>query len=207
MSDPGPGVVSRKALLFCISGPSGAGKGTIRQALAESHPEIQFCVSVTTRKPRPHEVPGVSYVFTDVTDFEARLSRGEFLESATVYGNRYGTPREPVERLLEQGSDVLLEKDVQGALAIKREMPQAILIFIAPPTVDELRSRILKRGTETADELARRLGYAELEMNQIRHFDYVVVNYEVVESVKVLRAIILAERHRTSNQVFDMGDM
>lgn len=192
--------VPRRGLLFVISGPSGAGKGTLRELLMKKHPELRHCVSVTTRKPRPGEIPGVSYIFTDPRDFESRLARGEFIETANVYGNLYGTPREPVETLLAQGCDVILEKDTQGALSIDKEMPEAILIFIAPPSVDELRARIEKRGTETPADAMCRLSWAEHELKQIKHFDYVVVNYEVEQSVEALRAIIIAERHRVKNQ-------
>ena len=183
--------------MFCISGPSGTGKGTIREAFERKHPDLEFCVSVTTRLPRPNEEPGVSYIFVGVDEFHQMAERGEFLETANVYGNYYGTPREPVTRLLEQGVDVLLEKDVQGALAIKQKMPEAVLVFIAPPSFDELRARIMKRGTETDNDVEVRLGWAEAELKQVRHFDYVVVNYEVAESVRVLDAIVVAERHRT----------
>lgn len=190
----------RKGLVYVISGPSGAGKGTIRDIVMRNHPELGFCVSVTTRKPRPGEISGVSYVFTDTGDFQEKLSRGEFLECATVYGNMYGTLRGPVDEKRYAGEDVLLEKDVQGALAIKKALPEAILIFIAPPSVGELRSRIEKRGTETARDMSIRLGSAREEITQIEHFNYVVVNYDVDEAVAVFEAIITAERHKVENQ-------
>jgi len=163
------------------------------------HPELAFCVSVTTRRPRAGEAAGVNYIFTDIQDFDRRAAKGEFLESANVYGNLYGTPHTPVEELLGQGRDVMLEKDPQGARSIKQIMPDAILVFIAPPSVDELKSRIMKRGTETDADLMHRLGCAGGEMNQIRRFDYVVVNYEVADSVMILEAIITAERHRVGD--------
>lgn len=196
----------KRGLLYVMSGPSGTGKGTIRDIVLKNHPELRFCVSITTRRPRPGEVDGVHYVFMSINDFEERLSRAEFLESANVYGNLYGTLRAPVEDCLVLGCDVLLEKDVQGALAIKQSMPEAVLIFIAPPSVDELRSRIMKRGTETAPDLARRLESARDELNKAEHFNYVVVNYVVEDSVKVLEAIITAERHRVRAEAV-VGDM
>lgn len=165
----------------------------------KSDPRLAFCVSVTTRRPRAGEIPGVNYTFVDVAEFRKREARGEFLESAEVYGNLYGTPRAPVEQLVQSGQDVLLEKDVQGALAIKKQMPFAILVFIAPPSVDELKARILKRGTETTEDVECRLGCAVREMDEIRHFDYVVVNYDIGRTTKVLEAIVTAERHRTRN--------
>jgi guanylate kinase len=164
-----------------------------------SNPGLAFCVSVTTRRARAGEIPGVTYTFVDVAEFRKREAQGEFLESASVYGNLYGTPRSPVVELLESGQDVLLEKDVQGALAIKRQMPFAILVFIAPPSVDELKQRIVKRGTESAEDLECRLGCAIREMDETRHFDYVVVNYDIDSTTQVLRAIVVAERHRTSH--------
>jgi len=182
--------------LFVISGPSGTGKGTIRDIVMQNHPELRFCVSVTTRRPRPGEIHGVPYIFITEDDFMGKRSRSEFLEDANVYGNFYGTLRSPVEECLIEGCDVLLEKDVQGALAIKASMPEAVLIFIAPPSVGELESRIKKRGTETAADVARRMDSARGELNQARRFDYVVVNYVVEDSVRVLEAIITAERHR-----------
>jgi guanylate kinase len=191
----------RKGLVYVISGPSGTGKGTIREILMRNHPELNFCVSVTTRTPRPGEISGVSYVFTDREDFQGKLSRGEFLECATVYGNMYGTLRGPVDEKRDAGEDVLLEKDVQGALAIKKALPEAILIFIAPPSVGELRARIEKRGTETKRDMDVRLGFARDEIGQIENFDYVVVNYHVQEAVAVFEAIITAERHRVENQL------
>jgi len=190
----------RKGLVYVISGPSGAGKGTIREVVMRNHPELNFCVSVTTRRPRPGEVSGSSYIFTDTGDFQEKLTRGEFLECATVYGNMYGTLRGPVDAIRHAGEDVLLEKDVQGALAIKKALPEAILIFIAPPSVGELRSRIEKRGTETASDMSIRLGFARDEIAQIEHFNYVVVNYSVNEAVAVFEAIITAERHKVENQ-------
>jgi len=188
--------MAKRGLLVVISGPSGAGKGTTREALMRGDPGLVFCVSVTTRRPRAGEIPGVNYTFVDVADFRKREAQGEFLESAQVYGNLYGTPRAPVEQLIESGQDVLLEKDVQGALAIKRRMPPAILVFIAPPSVDELKARILKRGTETAEDLECRLGCALREMHETQHFDYVVVNYDIDGTTRVLEAIVIAERHK-----------
>jgi guanylate kinase len=188
--------MGKRGLLFVISGPSGAGKGTTREALMRGDPGLAFCVSVTTRRPRAGEIPGVNYTFVDVADFRKSEAQGEFLESAQVYGNLYGTPRAPVEHLIESGQDVLLEKDVQGALAIQRRMPHAILVFIAPPSVDELKARILKRGTESAEDLECRLDCALREMDETRHFDYVVVNYDIDRSTQVLEAIVIAERHR-----------
>jgi len=162
-------------------------------------PGLAFCVSTTTRRPRAGETPGVNYTFVDVAEFRKREAQGEFLESARVYGNLYGTPRAPVEQLVQSGQDVLLEKDVQGALAIKQQMPQAILVFIAPPSVDELKARILKRGTETTEDLECRLGCALQEMDEVGHFDYVVVNYDIDRTTRVLEAIVIAERHRAQN--------
>ena len=140
-----------KGLLLVLSGPSGAGKGTICQMLREKLPDIGYSVSVTTRAPREGEVDGVSYFFKTVEEVKTMIAEGGLLEYAEVYGNYYGTPRDYVMDLLNQGKDVILEIDIQGALQIKKRFPDGVFVFIVPPSLDELSSRIYKRGTDSEE--------------------------------------------------------
>ena len=175
--------MSRRANLFIISGPSGAGKGTIVQRILEERPEVRLSVSCTTRPARPMEVEGVHYYFVSEREFLEMRDRGEFLEWAEVHGNLYGTPRKPVDAYLAQGDDVILEIDVQGAAEVKTAMPDARLIFIEPPTMQVLKQRLRKRSTELEDALSRRLSDAYDELRKKESFDGVIVNVDVEEAV------------------------
>lgn len=188
--------MGQKPLLLVVSGPSGSGKGTLCRALKEALPELKYSVSVTTRPPRRGEVHGVDYFFVSKEDFLRRLEAGEFLEWAEVYGNYYGTPRATVERWLEEGNDVLLELDVQGALKVKELFPQAVLVFIAPPSLEELGTRIAKRGTESEEDMRKRLSSAGLELEAAKHYDYVIVNDEAERALKELLEIIAREKEK-----------
>lgn len=179
-----------RARLFIISGPSGAGKGTIVQRILEERPEIKPSVSCTTRPARPMEVEGVHYYFIAERDFLAMRDRGEFLEWADVHGNLYGTPRKPVENHLSHGEDVLLEIDVQGAAEVKAAMPESCLIFIEPPSMQVLKQRLRKRSTEQEDALNRRLSDAYDELRRKGSFDGVVVNLEVEQAVSEVLALM-----------------
>lgn len=159
-----------------VSGPSGAGKGTVVRAVLEERPEVWLSVSATTRPMRPGEVDGVHYDFMRESAFIAMRDRGEFLESAEVYGNYYGTPRRPIERALSGGRDVICELDIQGALAVKRARPDAVLIFIEPPSLDELFLRLRGRGTEDPETLSRRMRAAYDEVKNKAAYDHIVVN-------------------------------
>ncbi|KJU71326.1 guanylate kinase [Clostridium baratii] len=186
----------KRGVLLVVSGPSGAGKGTICKALLEKHKEIYLSVSATTRSPRKGEVDGVNYYFTTKEEFVKRVEEGDFLEHAEVYGNYYGTPKSSVEKMLEQGKDVILEIDIQGALKVKENCEEGIFIFILPPSMEELKQRIIKRGSETPESLMTRFKSAYKEINYISKYNYAVVNDEVDLAVKKLEAIITAEKCR-----------
>ncbi|HON87542.1 MAG TPA: guanylate kinase, partial [Bacillota bacterium] len=169
----------RKGLLFVVTAPSGCGKGTLRRALLNEHPEIKFCPSITTRQPRPGEIDGVDYTFVSTPDFLRRKDNGEFVEWAEVYGNYYATPREDIEKAIAEGSLVIVEKDVQGARTLRQVYPEGIFIFILPPSMEELRRRIESRGTEKETEMAMRFDSARREIADLSDFDYVIINTDM----------------------------
>ncbi|MFH8249818.1 guanylate kinase [Microbacterium sp. B2969] len=169
-----------RSRLVVLAGPTAVGKGTVAAAIARQHPEIHLSVSATTRAPRPGEVDGEHYYFVDDAEFDRLVDDGELLEHATVHNRfRYGTPREPIERALGEGKTVLLEIDLQGARQVREADPSATLVFLLPPSWDELVQRLVGRGTEGAEERARRLRTAKVELAAQHEFDYRVVNDEV----------------------------
>ncbi len=178
-----------------LSGPSGAGKGSVRRRLLERM-SLRYGVSSTTRKPRPGEVDGREYSFLSRGEFERRIEAGEFIEWAEVYGNLYGTPRQPLLDWLTAGVDVVVEKDVHGASTLRQRCPFSVLVFIMPPTLAQLEQRVRGRGTEDDAQLGRRLARAAQEMEASRHYDYVIVNDDLEECVQTLAAVVTAERHR-----------
>lgn len=190
--------------LFIISGPSGAGKGTICQRLiADSDPErMCLSISMTTRTPRKGEVDGISYYFTTKEKFEEEVARGGLLEHAQVYGNYYGTPKGKVIEKLSQGIDVVLEIDIQGALKVKEAYPNGIFIFILPPSMAELRKRITGRGTDSKETIDLRLSQTLSEISYIDKYDYCVVNGELDEAVARVKAIATAEHSRVSKDIY-----
>jgi guanylate kinase len=183
----------QKGLLIVLSGPSGAGKGTVCKAMLPTMTTTNYSVSCTTRQPREGEVEGVNYFFKSVEEFKGMIERDEMLEWAEVYTNFYGTPRKYVDETLDAGENVLLEIDIQGALQVKKKFPNGVFIFLIPPSLDELRSRILGRGSETEESFNRRFGAASDEMSYISEYDYVVVNDEVEKASAKIKAIIAAE--------------
>ena len=171
--------------LVVLAGPTAVGKGTVANYIREHHPEVHLSVSATTRAPRAGEVEGVSYFFVDDAEFDRMVEAGELLEYATVHNAyRYGTPRGPVDAAIKNGHSVLLEIDIQGARAVRRAMPEARLVFMLPPTWDELVRRLIGRGTEDSAEQARRLETAKLELAAQGEFDYRVVNTDVAEAAE-----------------------
>ena len=194
----------RKGLLVVVSGPSGAGKGTICQALLEKTP-LAYSVSATTRKPRAGEVDGVNYHFLSVEAFEEMIEKDGLLEWAKVYDNYYGTPLKKVEEKLAAGEDILLEIDTQGAMKVREKFPEGVYIFILPPSLTELERRIRGRDTETEDVLQKRLAAAIGEIEAGKCYKYVVTNDEVDGAVDSVCAILAAERRLVARngELFD----
>lgn len=194
----------RKGLLVVVSGPSGAGKGTICQALLEKT-TLAYSVSATTRKPRAGEVDGESYYFLSVEAFEEMIEKDELLEWAKVYDNYYGTPLKKVEEKLTAGEDILLEIDTQGAMKVREKFPEGVYIFILPPSLTELERRIRGRDTETEDVLQKRLVAAIDEIEAGKCYKYVVTNDEVDSAVESVCAILAAERRLVARngELFD----
>ncbi|MEY4263348.1 MAG: hypothetical protein RLY88_1056 [Actinomycetota bacterium] len=179
--------------LTVIAGPTAVGKGTVVNYILEHFPQVKLSISATTREPRPNEVDGKDYFFLSMAEFDDLIARGEMLEYAVVHGqNKYGTPRKPVEEALAAGQLVILEIDIQGARLVKKALPDARLIFIAPPSWDELVHRLQSRGTESPAEQARRLETAKAELAAQQEFDHVVINDEVArcaaEVVELMQA-------------------
>lgn len=190
---------TRNGILFVISGPSGVGKGTVRNAVLPQVDGIQMSISATTRPPRAGEIDGRDYFFTTPARFQQMIANGELLEWALVYGNLYGTPSDFVASMLSQGKDVLLEIDIQGALQVKEKMPQGVFIFISPPSVEELSKRLCARGNDSQESIQIRLAACQEEMDHIRYYDYVVINDRIEDAVDKVRSIINAERCKRNN--------
>lgn len=188
---------SHKGLLIVISGPSGAGKGTICQKLLEQNNNLYLSVSATTRSPRVGEKDGVDYYFLTKEDFEHKIDNGNFLEYAQVYkGCYYGTPKDKVTDMLNKGYDVILEIDIQGALQVKENYPEGIFIFVMPPTMRDLRDRLVARKTETKEKIIERFTKAYKEVNEKAKYNYVVINDIVENAVQKVEAIMLSEKCR-----------
>ncbi|MGI8775143.1 MAG: guanylate kinase [Actinomycetota bacterium] len=179
--------------LFVISGPSGAGKGTLVRGVLERLPQYRLSISATTRPMRPGERQGIDYRFMSEQEFSAMRDRGEFLETAEVYGNHYGTPRAPIERSLASGHPVIAELDIQGAQAVKRAKPDAVLIFVEAPSLDDLFRRLRGRGTEDDENLSRRLRAAYEEVRSKGVYDHIVVNDHVERATDELVRILEEE--------------
>ena len=192
-----------KGRLIVISGPSGTGKGTICEELFKDD-NVVFSVSMTTRAPREGEVEGREYFFVTKEQFIESIENEGFLEHAQTFGNYYGTPREAVLEQMELGYDVILDIDTKGAKQVREAYPQSVLIFILPPSMEELKKRIIGRGTETEDSIKIRLGLAAHEMSLAKHYDYCVVNDDLDEAVKAVKAIIEAEHHRYDEDIDEM---
>jgi guanylate kinase len=179
--------------LIVISGPSGAGKGTVCTALLEKN-NFWISVSATTRSPRSNEIEGTNYYFLTKEKFLEKIASEDFLEHAEVYGNYYGTPKSEVLKVLETGRDVILEIDIQGALMVKKAYPKGVFIFILPPSMEELKNRITNRGSETPESLITRFTSAHKEISFVSKYDYAVVNDTVNSACDKIQSIIIAER-------------
>ena len=196
-----------QGLLLVVSGPSGAGKGTICSLLRKALPELAYSVSVTTRQPREGEVDGKDYFFKTVAQVKDMIFRGELLEYAQVYGNYYGTPKPYVQQLLNEGKDVLLEIDIQGALQIKKVFPDGVFIFVVPPSLEELRARIYKRGKDTEEVIEKRLKAATGELGYAGEYDYIIVNDVAEKAMQRVLTLLEAERYRAGRTYFIVDQM
>ena len=186
-----------KGLLIVMSGPSGAGKGTICKKLLEDDKKTKLSISMTSRDPRGSEVDGVDYYFVTKEEFEERINNDEFLEYATVHNNQYyGTPKGQIENDLNKGINVILEIDIQGALKIKEKVKEALFIFIMPPSMEVLKERLINRKTETKDKILERFKTAYKEINEFKKYNYVVVNDKLDDAVDKVKSIIKAEKCR-----------
>ena len=191
-----------RGLLVVVSGPSGVGKGTVRKALFEMpNHNLTYSVSMTTRKMRPGEVDGKDYYFVSREEFLKRVDEGKFLEHAEFVGNMYGTPLDKVNEKLEAGNEVVLEIEVEGALQVKKKVPDCVMIFIVPPGKQALYDRLRKRGTEPEEVIEQRINKANREFKLAKYYDYIVVNDEVNNAADRIMAIIRAEHARTSRSI------
>ena len=188
--------MERKGLLLVFSGPCGTGKGTVCKALVEGNLDLRLSISATTRSPRTGEVEGVNYIFLKKEDFKRMIAEGHFLEWAKVYGNYYGTPLPFIQKALEKGNDMMLEIDIQGAFQVREKIPEAVLIFVAPPSMADLKLRLNARGADSPEEIQKRLCCAIEEMKLACEYDYVIINDEVARAVEQAQAIIKAEKCR-----------
>ena len=186
----------KKGFLLVISGPSGVGKGTVLHDLMNTQKNLVYSVSVTTRKNRPGEIEGVSYFFKSHEEFEKMIEEDKFLEYAKVHDNYYGTPKDFVEEKINEGKIVILEIDVQGALNVKKNIDNGVYIFLAPPSLSELKNRIVNRGTETESDINLRMSNAKKELSYIKNYDYLVVNDHLNSAITSVNEIINAEKHR-----------
>jgi guanylate kinase len=185
-----------RGILIVLSGPSGVGKGTVCKALRSTAPELVYSVSATTRLPRAGEIEGVNYFFKTREQFKRLIDHDQMLEYAEYVGNLYGTPRQFVEETLNEGKDIILEIEVQGALMVKQKFPEGVFIFLLPPSLDELESRIVGRGTETEESIRSRMSVAMDEFRLMDYYDYAIVNDQVDKACSRIQAIIVAEHCR-----------
>ena len=198
--------MERKGLLIVVSGFAGSGKGTLMKRLVEDYEGYALSVSMTTRDPRPGEVYGREYFFVSKEEFERKIETGGLIEYASYVENYYGTPRDYVEEQMAAGKDVVLEIEIQGALKVKKRFPDAVLIFVLPPGVEELYRRLKNRGTETEDVIRKRMSRAREEAGAIGEYDYIVINDEREKSVRTLHGLIEAAHQTTGrNEEFIRG--
>lgn len=194
----------KKGRLIVISGPSGTGKGTVCKQLLNTEKDVNISVSATTRKPRSGEVDGVNYHFLDTEIFEKNIKEDAFLEYARVYDHYYGTPKKYVLDEINKGKNVLLEIDIQGALQVKERYPEGVFIFLLPPSMEELKKRIVGRGTESEEDIIKRFKSAFEEICYVKEYDYYVVNDIVEDAVEKIRKIISVEKSKVTKDIEDM---
>lgn len=196
--------MNERGLLIVLSGPSGVGKGTVRKAIFDQKDtKLQYSISMTTRSPREGEIDGIDYFFKSREEFEALIKKNKLLEWAEYVGNYYGTPIDYVEETLQKGQDVLLEIEVQGALQVRNAFPEGLFIFLAPPSLNELKNRIVIRGTESEELINNRMTVAKEEIEMMDAYDYVVENDKVELACERIKAIVIAEhcrRERVANR-------
>lgn len=191
-------MTENKGLLIVISGPSGVGKGTICKQLLSRSKTLSLSVSATTRAPREEDIDGMTYFFKTVDEFKEMIEKDEFFEWAVYNGNYYGTPAPPVLKSLEEGKDIILEIDVQGALNVKSRFPEGVYVFIAPPDRETLKKRLKGRGSESAEQIESRIAAAEGELAKRFEYDYIIVNDKLEDAVADVEAVIRAEKFRAS---------
>lgn len=196
-----------KGVLVVVSGFSGAGKGTVMKALLEKYDNYALSISATTRNPRPGEKDGEAYFFRTREEFEQMIEEDALLEYAKYVENYYGTPRAYVEQQLENGKDVILEIEIQGAMKVKEKIPQAVLVFVTPPSMDELKNRLIGRGTETMDVIESRLKRASEEAEGIEDYDYLLINDDLDTCVKDLHHLIQSEHYRADRNKAFIADI
>lgn len=187
--------MDRRGILLVLSGFAGSGKGTICKELLRQYDNYAFSVSATTRQPREGEVDGVDYFFISKEKFQEMIENGEFLEYASYVTNSYGTPKKYVEKMLDEGKDVILEIECQGALSVKTVFPEAVLVFVMPPTVEEIYNRLHKRDTESEEVILKRMQRGSEEVNVIERYDYLLINDDLSETVSTLHDIVNSARH------------
>lgn len=196
-----------KGILFIITSPSGGGKGTLIKNVLPLIDNLSYSVSYTTRKQREGEVHGQHYFFISVEEFKDLIEKGEFLEYAEVHGNFYGTSKIQVEKETKEGNDIILEIDVQGAERIQEKMPDAVGIFILPPSFEVLSERLTERNTESIENLQLRLNNAKKEVEEVYEFDYIIINDDILKATIDLKSIILAERLNRDRQIYLIQDI
>lgn len=199
--------MNKSGLLVVVSGPSGCGKGTVLKQLIENDEHVFYSVSATTRSPRVGEVDGVHYYFISKEQFEEKIASGGMLEYASYVGNYYGTPKQAVEEKCAAGYDVILEIEVQGAMQLREKCPNAVFVFIIPPSMEELEHRLVNRQTETQEVIQNRLNTARTELKFAPKYDYIVVNQTVEQAVSDIRAILQAEKCRSNRMENQLNEV
>lgn len=200
-------IMNNEGLLIVVSGFAGTGKGTVMKKLLEKYDNYALSISATTRNPRPGEVDGREYFFKSVDEFKKMIDNNQLIEHACYVGNYYGTPREYVEGQMKSGNNVILEIEIQGALNIKKQYPQAVLLFMLPPNATVLKERLVGRGTETKEVIDKRLSRAYEESEGIENYDYVVVNNEVEQCADDINAIINSEKKKVAKNLVFINNM